>query len=227
MKFWFLLLLIVNVFVGTGIYLAEHRPGAEAQAALLQINPGKVKLLKPGTPQGTASATPAVPAKPVPVCLEWGSVAAEDIARAETAVAAFQLGDRLSRRETGDALYWVYFRALKSKAEADKKAVEVRARGVSDLSVIQDDNEWLVSLGAFKTEDAANSYLAQLKTKGVRSAIVGLRGARSVVFVVSAPDDALTAKFSALKSDFPAVALKATTCADKDRSTPAAAAKNG
>jgi len=70
-----------------------------------------------------------------------------------------------------------------------------------------------VSLGAFKTEEAANNYLAQVKQKGVRSAVVGQRGGRNITYVVREPDDALTARLTALKADFPDAALKPVTCA--------------
>lgn len=226
MRFWFLLLLIANAVCALGIYLAEHGPDAAAQAAALQINPDKVKLMKPSTPAAgspTASTVSTAAAARTPVCLEWGAVAATDTARAEAALAPLQLGERLTRRESGDALYWVYIRGLKGKPEADKKASELKALGVADFSVMQDGAEWLVSLGAFKTEEAANNYFAQVKQKGVRSAVVGQRGGRSITYVVREPDDALTARLTAFKTDFPDAALKPVTCAASPAATTAAA----
>ena len=81
---------------------------------------------------------------------------------------------------------------------------------------MSDNDQWqfAVSLGLFKTEEAANTYLGQLRQKGVSSAVAGLRGARNVTFVIRDPGDAAAEKIAALKAEFPAAQLKVTTCAD-------------
>jgi hypothetical protein len=146
--------------------------------------------------------------------LEWGGFATEDVPRAAQALAKFELNDKVTQRETGDVLHWVYIPALLSKADADKKAAQVKALGISDFSVLQDDGAWIVSLGAFKTEDNAKQQLAQLNQKGVRSAIVGQRGSRSTVFVIREPGDDVVNQLAALKTDFPNAPLKPVTCPD-------------
>ncbi len=73
----------------------------------------------------------------------------------------------------------------------------------------------------FKTEEAANNYLGQLKQRGVRSAVVGPRGVQSSTFVIRDPGDPVAAQIAALKADFPNAQLKATACADAQQ-----AAKN-
>lgn len=223
MRLLFLILLLANVMAFGYIRYEEGRAGADAQIALLQISPDKVKLLKPGAPPAERKDKAAV-ATPQPglVCLEWGSFAADDIARAEAALANFALGDKLSQRDSGENGYWVYIPPLKTRAEADKKAAEVKALGVGDFYVVQDNDQWrfAVSLGAFKTEEAANNHLAQLRQKGVRSAAVGARGAKSSLFVIRDPGDAVAAKIAELKASFPNSQLKAAACAD------ALAAKN-
>jgi len=224
MRLLFLILLLANVAAFGYIRYAESRAGADAQIALLQISPEKMKLLKPGAPppverKDKAAAPPPLPAL---VCLEWGGFAADDIPRAQAALAKFELGDKVSQRESSES-YWVYIPPLKTKADADRKAGELKALGIGEYTVVQDNNQWqfAIALGEFKTAEEANNSLAQLRQKGVRSAVAGPRGAKSSTFVIRDPGDAMAAKIAALKTDFPTAQLKATACADAQQ-----AAKN-
>ncbi len=213
MRLLFLILLLANLIGFAYIRYAESRAGADAQIAMLQISPEKVKLLKP---RDKDAALPSSPSQPALACLEWGSFAAEDTPRAAAALAQFDLAGKLSRREVSDAGWWVYLPPLKTKAEADRKAGEVKALGIDDLYVVQENNPWrfALSLGVFKTEEAANNRLAQLRQKGLHAAAVGPRGAISSVFVIRDPGDAIAAKIAGIAADFPNAQLKATACAD-------------
>ena len=208
MRVLFLSLLFANILAFAYLHFGDGRPDAAAQIAALQVSPEKVKLLK----AGDNKTQPQVSAKSIPVCLEWGSFSGEDVSRAAAALAKFDLKDKLTQRETGDMLYWVYIPALKTKADADKKAAQVKALGISDYSVVQDDHAWIVSLGAFKTEDNAKQQLLQVIQKGVRSAIVGQRGSHSTLFMMRDPGDAVVAQLATLKTQFPDAPLKAATC---------------
>lgn len=222
MRLLFLILLLTNLIGFAYIRYAESRAGADEQIALLQISPEKVKLLKPRSKDKAAAALPSSPPQPTRACLEWGSFAAEDAPRAAAALARFDLAGKLSQREVSDAGWWVYLPPLKTKVEADTKASEVKALGISDLYVVQENNQWrfALALGTFRSEEAANNYLAQLQQKGLRSAAVGPRSAISSIFVIRDPDDAIAAKIAGLEADFPNAQLTATACAD------APAAKN-
>jgi hypothetical protein len=213
MRLLFFILLLLNATAFGYIRFAESRAGAGNQIALLQIAPDKMKLLKPGAP--LPARKEAARPQPALVCLEWGSFSAEEVARAGAALGKFALGDKVSQRDAGDS-YWVYIPPLKTPADAEKKAGELKARGVTDFYIVQDNDQWryAVSLGVFKTEEAANISLGQLRQKGVRSAVVGPRGVKSSTFVIRDPGDAAAAKIAELKADFPAAELKATTCAD-------------
>jgi hypothetical protein len=219
MRLLFLILLLANVAAFGYVRYAESRAGADAQIGLLQIRPDKVKLLSPGRQppaerKDTAAATAPQP-RPSLVCIEWGGFTADDMARAAAALGKFELGDTLSQRETSEA-YWVYIPPLKTKAEADKKMGELKMLGIGDFNVVQDSDQgrFAISLGVFKTEENAHNYLAQLKQKGVRSAVIGPRGATRRTFVIRDPGDAMVAKIAALKTDFPNAQLKAAACAD-------------
>ncbi len=216
MRLVFLLLLLANAAAFGYIFYAENRTGAGAQIMLLQISPEKVKLLKPAPspPAPKDKGAAAAAQQSALVCLEWGSFGAEELPRAEAALARFELGDKVSRRVSGESGWWVFIPPLKTKADADKKMAEAKALGVGDLYVVQDEgaNRFAISLGAFKTEDAANGYLAQLKQKGVRSAAVGPHGARNSTFVIRDPGNLAAARLAELKAEFPAASLRATAC---------------
>jgi hypothetical protein len=217
MRFVFFLLLFLDVAVFAYVYSDEHRADAEAQRLQLQINSEKMKILKGGPGPGDLLPKPATSmTAPSPlVCLEWGSFEADEVPRAEAALAKLDLRDKLALQH-GEGAFWVYIPPFKSKADADKKAGELKAIGVSDFAIIDDSGRrrFAISLGVFTSEEAAGGYLAQLKLKGVRSAIVGPReGEQKTTFVIRDPGDAAVARIAELKPEFPNAQLKATACA--------------
>lgn len=120
------------------------------------------------------------------VCKEWGEFSGTDLKRAELALAEMKLGDHLAQRtveyNTG---YWVHFPPLKNKTILNRKIAQLKKFGVEDFYVMQEKPHWInvISLGIFKTQEAADKYLTSLKKKGVRSAIVGERKSK-LKFVV-------------------------------------------
>ncbi len=221
MRLLFFIFLFLNAVVfGYGRYADSHAGGA-AQLSLLQISPEKMKLLSTGdrvaqpaqsrTTQSTSAQ--ADPSAPVAACLEWGSLSGDDVTRATDALNKLNLGDKLSQRN-GEA-YWVYVPPAKNKADAVKAAADIKALGLNDVYVMPDNDplHFAVSLGVFKTEDAAKSYLQQITQKGVRTAVITPRGAKSTVFVVREPGTDVTAKITALKTGFPNTEIKAAACA--------------
>jgi hypothetical protein len=217
MRLLFFIFVLLNAAAFGYVRYAENRAGAENQLALLQIAPDKMKLQK----SGVSARKDAGRSQPGLVCLEWGGFAGDDGPRAALALGRLGLGDKVSQRDTGDS-FWVYIPPMKTQAEADKKVSELKARGVADFYLMQDNDQWryAISLGVFKTEDAANNYLAQLRQKNVRSAVSSPRGTKSTLFVIRDPGDVAAARIAEMKIDFPGVQLRATSCAD------AATAKN-
>ena len=213
MRLAFLTLLLANVVAFAFIWYAQGRPGPETKFALLQIASDKMKLLKGedrGAMRGESADGPHAGA-----CLEWGTFAAEDGARAQAALTAFKLGDKLVQREGGE-IYWVHIPPLKTKAEADRRAAEVKAIGVNELYVMPENSQWryAISLGMFRSQEAANGYLAQLQQKELRGAIVVARGGGNIRFVIRDPGDVVAAGLAALQPEFPGAQLKPVVCTD-------------
>ena len=107
--------------------------------------------------------------------------------RFDTRLAALDLGERPSRqaRQERDVSSWlVNIPPQGSKEAADKKAGELRNLGISNFFIMQGDSplKWAISLGVFKTETGAQTFLAQLNKQGVRTARITPRGSQETVY---------------------------------------------
>jgi hypothetical protein len=71
----------------------------------------------------------------------------------------------------------VFIPSQKTRQGALKKAAELKALGIEEYFIVQEEGpqRWALSLGVFRSEDAAQARLASLRARGVRSALVGER----------------------------------------------------
>jgi len=167
-----------------------------------------------------ASAVPAAVSAPradARACMEWGEFSGADLVRATTALGALRLGGRLGQREVEYNIgYWVYIPPLKDKAAVAQKIEQLKARGVEEYFVVQEAGAWLnaISLGVFKTREAAQNFVNQLRAMDVRSAQVGERNSRLKVtmFLLNGLDAAAAEKLAALQKDFPDSELRQVSC---------------
>jgi hypothetical protein len=94
----------------------------------------------------------------------------------------------------------------------------LKERGVKDYFVVQEKGKWLnsISLGVFKTKDAAEKYIAMLRTKDVRTAKLGERMSKLkyTVFVIKNLDSGTADKLNALQKEFPDSELKVSACSN-------------
>jgi aryl-alcohol dehydrogenase-like predicted oxidoreductase len=110
--------------------------------------------------------------------------------------------------------YWVHIPPLGSKSSAERKIGELKRLGLPTYSYVQDDSKWnnAISMGFFHDIEEARILLATLRSKGVRSAIIGARNVEQVKFVIRAPSEDVTGKMMELKQEFPSSELNTTTC---------------
>jgi hypothetical protein len=173
----FLLLLLGNVaFFAWSRYVSPPEASADPQPLERQIEPEKLRVV---VPSELPAVTPRPASAPVALkCIEWGSFTLADASRAEKALEPLALGPRLAQRRTEEnAGWWVFIPPQGSRPAALKKASELKSLGVDDYFVVQEEGpqHWALSLGVFRTEEAAQARLTALRAQGVRSAQVGAR----------------------------------------------------
>lgn len=172
----------------------------EPQRLKNQINADKVRVTPPvgqnsPAPASSASPAPAAPPAPVPAaptapapvsaaqppakvlaCIEIGNLSLADGKRMESALSGLKLVQAPVRREIREeSSHMVWIAPGPSGREgAQRKVEELKRMGINDFHVLNDNSPPAqrngVSLGVFKTEDAARARLAALTEKGVKSA---------------------------------------------------------
>ena len=182
MRAVFLLLVLANLaFFAWSRYGTPDVPSVALPSR--DIEPEKLKIIAPkDLPARVAKkekpAAVAAAAPPATACVEWGSFTLADAPRAQQALEPLALGERLAQRRTEEAAgWWVFIPPQGSRQGALKKAAELKNLGVEEFFIVQEEGEhrWAVSLGVFRTEEAAQSRLSALRAQGVRSARVGPR----------------------------------------------------
>jgi sporulation related protein len=217
-------------------------PDQVARASAKQVPPAQ-KAAAPARPEAGAAGTPPAPTdsakapepaagktaepqaaarapEPVKVaaCMELGAFNQAEAAKVEQALASLALGERLSQRRVEEtAGFWVYLPPQPSRQGANRKIAELKKLGVGEFFIVQDDPEYryAVSLGVFKSREAARSRLAELRGKGVRSARVGARETQvpKVFFAVRDVPGPEAARLNELRQSFPGAELKDCTAA--------------
>lgn len=225
--------------------VASAVPAQGVLLPLVPPPPPPVSVPAPAHPQPQAVPAPAVVSAPAPApvphsapvaspvgepvkpvappkeanCAEWGQFAGEDLSRAREALETLKLGKDLSQRTIEqDHGYWVYLPPQKKRADVEKKIAQLKERGVKDYFIVQEKGKWLnaISLGVFKNAEAADKYLAFLRTKGVRTAKVGERKSKLkyTIFMMKDLDSGTLDKLHALRKEFPGSEFKTLECSN-------------
>jgi len=233
------LLLVLNIaFFALMQWGGALTKDADAVVVQAPLNEDKIRLVSGVVPASSVSAVSstvisanAQPFAPASIlsselasvpkigkqCLEWGEFSGRGLADAQAGLASLKLGEKMSQHiveHTGG--FWVYIPPLKSYIEVQRKIAQLKKLGVEDYFVVQEEGVWLntISLGVFRTEDAAQKFLDSLREKGVRSAKVGERMSKLkfTVFSFKDADAATVEKIRALQKGFPDSELKSTHC---------------
>ncbi|HEY0665695.1 MAG TPA: SPOR domain-containing protein [Gallionella sp.] len=192
---------------------AEVKPAPEKEAAVIQTRP------EPSISPESKAVNPqpaAVEAKPEALCMEWGEFAGSELERAKKAIAG--LAEKPVLRETEyENSYWVYMPPLKDRRAVIRKVREIKKLGIKEYFVVGSSDKWAnaISLGVFKTQEAAEKHLKQLQTRGIRTAIVGERGGKlkTTTFVLNAVNPATKTNLQRIQKEFPDSELVNSTCA--------------
>ncbi len=204
-------------------FFASPDPAIDRQPLAQQVQPEKLRIvqeselarvLPPAAPKPKpAPSPPPPPPEPVPLaCLEWGSFGPADALRAAQRLEPLTLGARLAQyRGEEIAGWWVYIPPQANRASAQKKAAELKNLGVEEYFVVQEEGRqrWAVSLGVFRTEEAAKARLEALRARGVKSALVGQRETRvpKLWYQVRSVEPALHARLQEMAKEFEGATL--------------------
>ncbi len=201
MRTLFFLLLFINL--AFAVYIQLEPVARSGPQSAPEFRPEKIKPL------------PAIAAQATTTCLEWGRFVEADLERVESAIAKHELSEQVSRQDIGKApVYWIHIPPLRSRQHAERKMGELKRLGVTTYTLVQDDSKWnnAISMGFFENIEDAQAFMAALRSKGVRSAIIGARNLEQVKFVAREPSESVTGKMTALKQEFPGSELNTTEC---------------
>jgi hypothetical protein len=207
------LLLLANLTLFGYIWLDRVSGSGEAVRLSQQVQPEKIKVL---TPQQVAALGPAKVASLADVCVEWGPMSDADRLRAQSRLEPLDLGKLVTQRKVEViANYWVFIPPLANKAAVDKRVAELKAQGVRDILPVELGPQRLgISLGVFRTEEAAQARLAALQAQGVKTAKVEPRAqsVQQTVLVVRDPPAQAMARLKDMQGDFQGTEIRIGSC---------------
>ncbi len=165
--FWVLLLANLVLVVLQPGAVSRWRGAAHEPARLQQqLNPERISL--------TEAAPKRASAEPV-ACVEIGNFTPQMAMVFESRLSRLTLPVLPQKREvTEQGTYMVYLPPRDGQVGASRKLAQLRQLGWQDLHLIQDQSprRWGISLGLFKTAEAAQSQLALAEKAGVTGARV-------------------------------------------------------
>jgi len=211
MRWLFFLLLIVNAALGGYLYLQDTRPNSDARMIDLQMNADKIRVIpEPPRPKRAERAERTA-------CLEWGSFGDLELERVRAALSAAGLAERATESKSAvTANWWVYMPRQRSRARMERKANQLRELGVTDLETITEPGRWqyAISLGMFRKEISARSYVDLLKATGVRTAVVAEREQQvlQTTLTIRAPSTLESTRLVELAANFPGSDMRAAQC---------------
>ena len=182
MRLFVLILLLANLaFYGWAQYVPEMS-SPEAQLLAQQINPDSIRLLSATQAAARKSEPPKPAASKTVSCMEWNGFGLDQIARAQEVLLPVSPGVKVTERKTEEATgWWIYLPPQANRQGAVQKVDELKRLGIEQfieqLFIVQEDPKFrfAISLGVFRSEEAAKIKMEQLQDRGVRTARIGPR----------------------------------------------------
>lgn len=128
-----------------------------------------VAAATPGAVSSDSGASQAAAAVAASICLDIGPFAATDAQQARgLLLAALPAGQGDIQSVALDKRYWVHLDPVPNKAAADKQVAQLRAAGVTEYFLVNDDNgKLVVSLGLFNDKDRATRLMTAAQKKSI------------------------------------------------------------
>jgi len=195
---------------------------AEAKAAADSVEeeqPAQAEADTPAPqPEPVAAVAPPAPPAPAPqlvACVQAGPFSTADARRFESRINRLNLDARPSRVETPFqevTSRLVYLPPNGGREGAQRRAAELKERGVSNFFIMQGDSppRYAISLGVFKTEGAAQKLAADLGRQGVRGVRILPRGPQTTrtAFQYRRIDAAARTRIAGIADDFSGAAVQ-------------------
>jgi len=209
------LLLLANVTLFAYTRLDSFAGGEPARIAE-QVDPAKIRIL---SAKEVAALGPAKVAALADVCLEWGPFSDYDRARALGELAPLALGSLLTQRRVDVEGAWSpTLGPFATRALAERRLAEARARGVADVAVVDNGKgAFVLVFGAYRSEAIAAARadaLAQAGVPGTRAA-PRAQAVSGSVLVVRDPSQPVVNRMKELQSAYPGTDLRVGTCEAK------------
>lgn len=156
-----------------------------------------------------AAEVSAADAGPPAVCQAWANLTADQADRLSQRLRRIGVTPIRSRTETPDS-WWVRIAPQRTRADAERRVVELNLLGVTDTFIVQDPGptQYAVSLGVFKTENRARVLLGQLRERGVSNA--GLEPRMTTTYRIQA--DLPAGEMRAVESAAPGLRARRQSC---------------
>jgi hypothetical protein len=207
-----ILLLLANAALFAYTQL-DRSGGGEGSRLGEQVQPGKIHLL---TAQQVAALGPAKVAELADVCLEWGPFGETEKARALAELEPAGLGRLLTQKQVESSSgFWVYLPRSTNRATIDRRVAELKAAGVKDVAVVDTGAlRYTISLGVFRTEEAAAALVADLAQQGITDAQAGPRQQTTVqtMLVIRDPEAEVVARVRALQPGYAGTEVRTGAC---------------
>lgn len=165
-----LLLLVANLVLWAGWRLGGGEGNGEPDRVAQQIAADRIRIVARNEPPPATRPAGETRLR----CIAWGGLG-EATADKLSPLITRRAPEVMLARETEQAIingYRVQLDKLGARAAAERKARDLRELGVADYLVTGGNGAWLISLGVFSSEAAANTHLAAMRKRGVRSASI-------------------------------------------------------
>ena len=217
MKKLLVLLLLANAALFGYAYVDGMNANAQASAERYKpINADAVKSL---TAQQMSKLGPAKVAQLTLACAEWGPLSDTDRVRATKLLEPLLLGRTLlSRRVDVLAEHWVYIPPKTSRAGADRALADLKKLNITGVNILLEPGEWnfAISLGVFRTKAEADERLAEIRTKGLKTATYRQREQTLTMtaLVLREPPQSTVSKLEELRTQISGTSITTGACPD-------------
>jgi hypothetical protein len=203
MKKLLLFLLLANLALFA--YGYADRINSQSQASADRYKPFNAEKIKSLTAQQVSMFGPAKVAQLTLACAEWGPLTEAERVKAAQLLEPLALGRTLTwRRVDVSAQHWVYIPPKPNRGTADRSMADLKKLNVTGATLVLEAGQWnfAISLGAFLTKSAADTRLAELRAKGVKTATYRQREQTVIMaaMVLREPTQAMLTKLEELRA---------------------------